>query len=56
MTRRQWLRRRLLWVAVVLGLLLLFGTVELLRAALAGGDALRRIASAAGERRRRLAY
>ena len=56
MTRREWLRRRLLWVAVVLGLLLLFATVELLRAALAGGDALRRVASSAGERQRRLVY
>jgi len=54
MTRRQWLRRRLLWAGVVLGLLLLFAAVEVLRAGLTAGDAAGRLVSSAG--RRRLAY
>jgi hypothetical protein len=55
MTRRQWLRRRLLWAGVLLGLLFLFAAVGVVRAGLATGDAFGRLASSAG-RRRRLAY
>jgi hypothetical protein len=56
MTRRQWLRRRLLWAGVLLGLLLVFAAVEVLRAALAAGDAIGRLAAPVGRRGRRLAY
>ena len=52
MTRRQWLRRRLLWTGVVLGALLLFAAVEVLRAGLAAGEAIGRLATST----RRLAY
>lgn len=56
MTRRQWLRRRFLWAGVLLGLLLLFAAVEVLRIGFAAGDAIRGLASPAGGERRRLAY
>lgn len=56
MTRRQLLRRRLLWVGVLLGLLLLFAGVEALRLGLAGGDAARRLANSLPRPARRIAY
>ena len=56
MTRRRWLRRRVLWAGVLVGLLLLFAAVEVLRVGFAAGDAIRGLASSAGREGRRLAY
>ena len=56
MTRRQWLRRRLLWAGVLLGLLVLFVGVEALRLGLAAGDAAERLASSLPRPGRRIAY
>ena len=56
MTRRQWLRRRLLWAGVLLGALLLFATVEALRAGFAAGDAIGRLTASIGRPGRRLVY
>jgi len=56
MTRRQQLRRRLLWAGLLLGLLLLFATVEALRVGLAAVDAAGRLVSSLPRPGRRLAY
>lgn len=56
MTRRLLLRRRLLWAGAVLGLLLLFATIEVLRLSVEAGDAVGRLASSLPRPRRRFAY